>query len=190
MAMKLVLIGLRGTGKSTIGRLLAERLRWRFFDTDSLVQERAGMTIKEIFARHGEPHFRRVEAAVVQECAGHNDAVIATGGGAILDPANVDALRSGGFVVHLTAPPSELWRRIARDQASPANRPQLVQGAADGVDELQQLMLARAAAYARARDVEVSVEGRSPPEVAEAIAILMRARGALKEEAAGGRAGT
>ena len=95
--MNLVLIGLRGTGKSTVGRLLAERLQRPFFDTDTLVQQRAGKTIREIFEQDGEAAFRALESAVVRECAQQRNAVLATGGGAVLDPQNTAALRAGRF---------------------------------------------------------------------------------------------
>ncbi|HYG75820.1 MAG TPA: shikimate kinase [Planctomycetota bacterium] len=177
--MKLVLIGLRGTGKSTVGRLLAQQLGWPFFDTDTIVQERSGMSIREIFEQKGEPHFRALEAGVVQDCTKNDPAVIASGGGAVLNGNSVEAMKAGGFVVHLTAEPAELYRRISLDNSSHATRPQLVKEAQSGIDELKKLMLARAAIYARARDVEVSVENRSPGEVAEAILQVMRGRGIL-----------
>jgi shikimate kinase len=178
--MKLVLIGLRGTGKSTVGRLMAERLKWQFFDSDVILQERAGMTIREIFEKQGEAHFRKLESAVVQEISTKDGAVIASGGGAVLDPNNVAAMKKNGFVVHLSASPSVLWKRIAHDQSSPESRPRLVHNASSGLDELKKVMLSRAAVYAESRDVEVIVEDRSPDEVAEAIMLLMHTHGAIK----------
>jgi shikimate kinase len=175
--MKLVLIGLRGTGKSTVGRLMAQRLNWQFLDSDVIVQERAGMTIREIFEKHGEPHFRKLESAVIHEIAALENVVIASGGGAVLNPQNVAVLKQGGFVVHLSASPSELWHRIVQDQSTHDNRPKLVHDAGSGLDELKKLMLSRAAVYAESRDVEVIVEGRAPDEVAEAIVLLMRTHG-------------
>jgi len=175
--MNLVLIGLRGSGKSTVGRLLADRLNREFFDTDSIVQERAGKTIREIFETVGEPGFRELESAVVLECAAKTNAVIATGGGAILNPINADALKRSGFVAHLSAEPHVLWQRISHDASSHASRPKLIANADSGIDELKQLLLSRAGAYAHARHVEVDVEGRSPLEVAEAILLLMRTHG-------------
>lgn len=177
--MKLVLIGLRGTGKSTVGKLLAEQLSRPFFDTDELVQERANLTIRQIFETEGEASFRERETAVVRELASQPDAVIATGGGAILNAENVSVLRDNGFVVHLSADPSELWRRISQDVSSHANRPQLLAGVSSGPEELRKLMLARASHYAQARDVEVGVQDRSPQEVAEKVLLLMRTHGKL-----------
>jgi len=182
--MKLVLIGLRGTGKSTVGQVLAERLGWAFFDTDSLVQERTGLTIRELFEQKGEPFFRAREAEIVQECARNDSAVIASGGGAVLNELSTQVLKQNGFVVHLTANPSELWRRISQDQGSHASRPRLLQEASSGIDELKKLMLSRASIYAKARDVEVSVEDRSPDDVNNAVLLLMRAHGVIKPDAA------
>ena len=105
--MKVVLIGYRGTGKSTVGRLLADRLGLPFIDTDTLVEARAGKPIPAIFAADGEEGFHALEREV---CAGLAAAqgVIATGGGAVLDPENVAALRHGARVFLLEGPPEEL----------------------------------------------------------------------------------
>jgi shikimate kinase len=176
---KLALIGLRGTGKSTVGRDLAKRLNWEFLDSDSIVQDRAGKSIRQLFAENGESEFRRLETEVVQECCKRESVVIATGGGAVLNPANVAALRQNGFVVHLTASPSELWCRISKDRTTAETRPRLTTADTE-LDELKKLMLSRAAIYAQARHAEVSVEGRSPDEVLEAVLILMRAHGVIQ----------
>lgn len=157
--------------------MLAARLKWNFLDTDSIVEEQAGMTIREIFAKGGEELFRKLETLTVQECCMHDQSVIATGGGAILNPDNLAALRKDGFVVHLTADPSELWHRISLDCKTADRRPKLVSDAGSGLDELKRLLRSRSAAYASARHVEVDVEGRSPDEAAEAVLLLMKAHG-------------
>ncbi|MCZ7644479.1 MAG: shikimate kinase [Planctomycetota bacterium] len=173
--MNLVLIGLRATGKSTCGRLLAERLTWDFVDTDELVCERAGRTVREIFEEGGEELFRGLESEIVKQVARKQETVIATGGGAILDPENVADLRRQGFVVHLAASPRELARRIEADANTQALRPKLL-GGAGYFEELQKLMLSRASKYSEARDAEVQVEGRTPEQIVDAILLLMRAR--------------
>lgn len=178
--MNVVLIGLRGTGKSTCGKLLAERLGWLFLDTDEIVQERSAKTIREIFDEGGEALFRQLESEVVRQAARHENAVIATGGGAILDPENVVDLRRQGFVIHLTANPRELWKRIEADVKSSTTRPKLTNRSLGGEEELEKLLLARSAAYGRARDVELSVAGRTPEQVMDAMLLLLRARGVLK----------
>jgi shikimate kinase len=174
-AMKLVLIGLRGSGKTTVGRLLAERLNWPFDDTDVLIQARAKLSIREIFEKLGEARFRQIEAEVVQECARQDQVVIATGGGAVLDPKNVIALRSNGLVVHLTASPAELWRRVSADKTSADSRPKLLAETASGQAELEKLMRLRASAYERARHTEISAESCGPDEVASRIMKLLAA---------------
>jgi shikimate kinase len=109
----LVLIGMSGAGKSRVGRLVAERLRWRFVDTDVEIERATGRAVPEIFAADGEPRFREIERAVVSRVTRRGGAVIATGGGAILDPANRDALFSGNLVVCLDASPEQIARRLA-----------------------------------------------------------------------------
>ena len=105
----LVLVGMPGSGKSTVGKLLAEALGREFCDTDALIVERAGMPISEIFASRGEAGFRDLESDVIRECiAGCNGLVVATGGGAILREANCDALRRNGRLYFLDRPVEEL----------------------------------------------------------------------------------
>ena len=178
--MNVVLIGLRGTGKSTCGKLLAQRLRWIFIDTDAVVQEHTGKSIREIFAEGGETHFRRLEAAAVRQATQHVEAVIACGGGAVLNPENVADMRRQGFVIHLSAPPAELWGRIESDQKTATQRPTLLSGSLNGMQELEKLQLNRSAAYSAARDTELNVSGRTPEQVVEAMVLLLHARGVLK----------
>lgn len=175
--MNLVLIGLRGSGKTTVGRLVAERLGWRLLDTDTLVQERSRKTIRELFVQGGESLFRELEALVVRDCAAQDRTVVACGGGVVLDPRNVAALRGNGFVVHLTADPVELYARISGDASSAQTRPALLPQARSGLDELKELALVRAAAYAQARHAEVPVGGRTPEEIADTVVALLEARG-------------
>lgn len=111
--MNVTLMGFMGSGKTTVGRILATRLGWDFVDTDRLVEAKAGIPIPAIFAERGEAGFRELEAATIQEVARGDRQVIATGGGAILDPANRLALRMAGVVVHLKASPEMLWRRVS-----------------------------------------------------------------------------
>jgi len=174
--VNIVLIGLRGTGKTVCGKLLAKRLGWSFVDTDEVIQEWSGMNIREIFAAEGEAGFREREAAVVREVAAADRTVIATGGGAILDSSNTMALRQRGFVVHLAARPETLWNRVSADPQSAATRPVLTR-TGGGLKELKRLFDERAGAYCAARDVEVSVEHRVPEQVVSAILLLLRVRG-------------
>src|SRR4051794_20040028 len=105
----IVLVGYRGTGKTTVGRLLAASLGWEFADADDLIESAAGKSIAEIFAAEGDPGFRDREAAALRELCRRDRLVVATGGGAILRPANRELLRGAGFVAWLTAEPETVW---------------------------------------------------------------------------------
>ena len=117
-----VLIGMPASGKSTVGKLLAERLGRELIDTDALIVERAGMEIKEIFATRGEAEFRRLESEVIKEVAARSSVIIATGGGAVLFEDNVKALRENGRLFFLDRPPQLLVptssRPLSSDRAS------------------------------------------------------------------------
>ena len=111
--MNLVLIGMMGCGKSTCGRLLAQKLGRCFVDTDTLIAERAGRSIPDIFAQDGEVYFRDLETAIIQELSQQSNLVIATGGGAILREENVAALRKNGYVVWLNRSPEEIYQKVS-----------------------------------------------------------------------------
>ncbi len=125
--MNIVLIGYRGSGKTTLGRKLADKLWLKFIDTDVLISERAGTTIAAIFASRGEAAFRDLESAVITEVAARDGQVIALGGGAILRPENLAALRQNknARIIYLYATPETLAQRIANDPNTAANRPPL-----------------------------------------------------------------
>lgn len=119
--MTLVLVGLPGSGKSTVGRQLARRLRLPFTDTDHEIEQRIGCSIREFFEREGEAPFRDIEEAVIRDLTQGREGVLATGGGAVLRPANRDNLRRAGHVIYLRSTPEELFKRLRHD----ANRPLL-----------------------------------------------------------------
>lgn len=154
----LFLIGYRGSGKTTIARLLGRRLGWPWLDADTLLEERAGRTIREIFAVEGEAGFRDREAAVLRELTELRAHVIATGGGVVLRPENRTLLRRGR-VVWLTASPSVLWERMQSDVTTAARRPDLAQG---GIAEVEQLLAARTPLYAAC--AERTLDAAAPPE--------------------------
>src|SRR5437867_10183399 len=101
----IVLTGFMGTGKSEVGRRLARRLGRAFVDTDAMVEARAGKPVAAVFTDEGEPAFRRLERDAVADAAASGEAVVAVGGGAVLDPVNVATLRAAGVVICLTARP-------------------------------------------------------------------------------------
>ena len=159
--MKVVLVGFRGTGKTSVGRILADRLGVAFYDTDALVEQRAGMPIPEIFRRVGEAHFRSLEREIVASLR-DAEGVIGTGGGAVCDPANVADLRRHGRVFLLTAPPGVIHERIAG-----SDRPGLTDLPPE--EEVRTLLLRRKVAYLGAADACIDTGRRTPGEVADLI---------------------
>jgi shikimate kinase len=162
----LLLIGYRGSGKSTVGRLLAERLGWTFVDADDVLEARAGKSIREIFATEREKAFRDSESAILAELCGQTDRVIATGGGVVLREENRALLRKHGFVAWLTADAATLWARIQADATTAARRPALTTG---GLAEVEHLLAIRTPLYRACADVEVPVASVSPEQAANAI---------------------
>jgi shikimate kinase len=163
----LALVGYRGTGKTTVGRIIAERLGWRFADADHELEQRAGRSIASIFANEGEATFRELEQQVVADLCLQPETVIATGGGVVVRPTNRSALRTVGFVAWLTADPETLAKRLIRDQARPNARPALT--AAGTIDEIADVLTARMPFYREVSDLEVDTVGRTGFEVAQAI---------------------
>ncbi len=157
------LIGARGSGKSTVGPVLAARLGRAFVDADVVLEADAGLSIADIFAAEGEAGFRARETATLRKLAGGPPAVIATGGGIVLRAENRDLLRASGFVVWLTASPEVLWERIAYDPFTAARRPNLT--AVGGLAEVRQLLVAREPRYRGTAHFVVDA-ARSPEEVA------------------------
>ena len=153
-----VLMGFMGTGKSEVGRRLAQRLGRSFVDTDQTIEERAGKRIAAIFADDGEVAFRRLEREAVEDAASRGGAIIAVGGGAVLDPENLRRLREAGVLVHLTARPEIILRRVGDG----ANRP-LLQDDPHGA--VTRLLAERGPAYAAAADVTVDTSERSADQV-------------------------
>jgi shikimate kinase len=169
--MNIFLIGYRGTGKSTVARLLAERLKLAWLDADEVLERRAGKTIAEIFATDGETAFRDWETTVVADLAARENLVVALGGGAILRAENRRAISGRGRTVWLRAGVETLARRIAADAVTAARRPNLT--AAGGPAEIEQLLAAREQHYRACAEFAVDTEGKTPEQVAAEIAALV-----------------
>ncbi|HEX5417979.1 MAG TPA: shikimate kinase [Chloroflexota bacterium] len=165
MSDNLVLLGFSGSGKSSVGRILAQRLGWSFVDTDARIVARFGVPIARLFAERGEAAFRAAEREAVAAVCAERHRVISLGGGAPVDEANRTVIAEGNLVVRLEASPEELLRRL-RAQGPTEERPLL--NAPDPLERIRGLLDARRDAYAIA-DVVVNTEGLSPEEVAEAI---------------------
>lgn len=163
-----VLTGFMGTGKTTVGRLVADALDYEFVDTDAVIAERHG-PIPTIFAEHGEGRFRQLEREVAEELAAARRSVIATGGRLLLDAVNARVLEATGAVFCLTAPVEVVLSRIDADGAG-ATRPMLA--GHDGRERVAALYEERRAGYARFEQVDTA--GRTPSEVAADIVDRLR----------------
>lgn len=157
----IILTGFMGTGKSTVGRLLARRLGYGFVDLDELIEKDAGMPVKDIFAEHGEPRFRELESKSIEKLASGvlgASLVVSTGGGAVVSERNRSLLRGFGVIVCLRASGEEILRRVG-------NRPErpLLYGP-DREEKLKRLLGERQSAYSDC-DLEVDTTGLRPEEV-------------------------
>lgn len=164
----IVLTGFMGAGKTTVGRMLAARLGWNFIETDEMIERRTGMSISQIFQLHGEAYFRQMESEVVRELArvSRESSVIATGGGVVLRPDNISALRSAGVIVYLDVTPEEAWQRLRGKK----DRPLLQEGCLE--ERIRALLQERREQYLDS-DFQVKTEGKKPVEIVEEIAALL-----------------
>ena len=157
--VNLALIGFMGTGKTSVGRMVAEQLHFDYLDTDEMIQSRTGRTITDIFEKDGEVTFRRLEQQLVSELAARKRTVIATGGGLPTNPLNLASLKTHALIVCLWASPETIFERVR----SHAHRPLL--NDADPLAKIRELLAAREGHYRQA-DVLVNTEMRSAREVA------------------------
>lgn len=163
----IILTGFMATGKTTVGRLLADRLGYEFVDTDQLIEARSGCRIPEIFREQGEAAFRALEAEVARELGGREGLVVSTGGRLMLDPDNAAALGRNGRVFCLVATPGDILDRVAQDAGHP--RPLLE--AANPLERIVELLQTRQPDYDRFTPFDTS--GRSAEEVSAGIAALL-----------------
>lgn len=163
MTPRLLLVGMMGAGKTTVGSLLARHLGWRYRDSDADVEEDTGLTVPEIFARHGEDAFRAAEARVLAEaCADPAASVVSVAGGAVLDPRTRRRISDCGTVVWLRARPETLAARVGDG----AGRPLLGEDPAAALVRLNDV---RAPLYAEVADVVVDVDDLAPDVAAERV---------------------
>ena len=169
--MSIVLIGYRGSGKSTIGYKLANRLWQEVVDTDALVVKKAGKTIAEIFEQDGEQRFRDLETEVVKEVAKLQDVVISLGGGAVVREENRRALKDGGHkIVYLKCDPEVLLQRIQSDAATSMSRPNLT-NLFGGIEEIEKVLAEREPIYRELMTAELDVTNLS---VEDAVVYIVR----------------
>lgn len=162
--MSIVLIGYRGSGKSTIGKRLADRLWQPFIDVDDLIVKKAGKNIKQIFEQDGEPKFRNLEAEAVNEVCKLSEHVIGLGGGTLGREENRKAIRDAGHkVIYLKCEPAELHRRIQADPQSAATRPNLT-NLGGGIEEIQKMLAEREPFYRQVMHAELDVTHLTPED--------------------------
>jgi shikimate kinase len=158
----IALIGFMGTGKSSVGQIVAAQLHFTFLDTDHVIEARAGKTISEIFAEEGEPVFREIERKMVAELATRKKTIISTGGGLPANPDNLASLKKHSLVVCLWASPEKIWERVR----SQTHRPLLNEP--DPLAKIRSLLAQREPCYRQA-DVLLNTEMRALKDVAQQV---------------------
>ncbi|HUS77818.1 MAG TPA: shikimate kinase [Patescibacteria group bacterium] len=162
--MNIALFGFMAVGKSSVGRILAEKIGMIFIDLDAKIEEAAGRAINEIFAVDGEEAFRSIERTMTREYAERDGQVIACGGGTVIDPENLECLRRSSTMILLSATPEEIMRRVETEDDT---RPLLRGG--DKLGRITSLLDRRKPAYMMVADYIVDTSGCTPGEVAELI---------------------
>ena len=160
--MNIYLVGFMGTGKTSVGRLLAKKKQFNFLDLDELIEFRERRRIVDIFAKEGEPYFRKVEKKALKEVAGQKKFVVACGGGVVLDKENIQAMKKSGILVCLTAAPKEILKRVS------ANTQRPLLNVKDPARRIEVLLKMRAPYYMQA-DKTIDTTGLSIKDVVEKI---------------------
>jgi len=162
MTKNIVLIGLMGSGKTTIGKKIAEKTGMKFTDTDELIVLKAGKSINLIFAEDGEAFFRDLESELIKEVSGQENLVISTGGGAVIREENINNLKKNGVLFYLNAPAEELFERIKYDTERPLIKTE------NPLGTLKTLLENRENFYNQA-DFKIDTMSKSPVGIADEI---------------------
>jgi shikimate kinase len=171
--MSVVLLGYRGSGKTSVGAKLADRMWLKFVDTDDLIVKAVGMTIREIFEKDGESRFRDLESDAIREALSGDEKVIALGGGAVLREPNRVILKNDAHRrIYLRCEPQVLHERIQADQTTAATRPALTH-LGGGIDEIRSLLAQREPLYREVMTAELDVTNLSIDEAATYVARLL-----------------
>ena len=174
--MNIVLIGMRGSGKTTVGRILAQKLGRELIEMDELISRRAGLSIPEIVARYGWTKFRDIEEEITSEVAGRDNIINAAGGGVVTREKNIQKLKRNGLLVWLQASVDTLVNRIGED----SERPPLVEGRTQRGD-MEMTLNERKPLYQKAADLVVDTENKTPEEVADLVINLLTIRGFTRD---------
>lgn len=166
--MVVTLIGYRASGKSSVAPRLAKKLGWSWVDCDDVIEQRAGASIKDIFAHEGEAGFRKRESEVLAELLQQPNTVVASGGGAVLSEANRKLMKAAGPVVWLHAPVDVLIRRLGGDRSSTQRRPSLT--GRPIADEVAEVLAVREPLYRECATLIIDASIERPPQMAEQIA--------------------
>lgn len=162
--MNIVLIGYRGTGKSTVARIMGQRLKRKVISTDAEIVKEAGQSIPQIVEQFGWDHFRGLETQMCQKLTGQDNLVIDTGGGLILKEENVNILKANGTIFWLTAEVPTIVKRISGDTQRPS-----LSGTKSFVEEIEDILKERTPKYQAAADHVISTDKVSPHQIADAI---------------------
>ena len=186
MAPRLILTGFMGTGKSSIAPIVARRLAWDYIDSDEVLVARAGKPIAAIFESEGEAAFRKLEREVIAglsrekprcpQCGNPRPAVLATGGGVLMDDANYQALNNAGVIICLSARPEVIARRVERSRA---RRPMLLEGGKPLGERIAELLAQRKDAYSRA-EATVDTSDLTVERAAEQVLAIFLEHGARR----------
>lgn len=171
MDKNIVLIGFMATGKTTVGRRLASRLGLQFVDTDMEIEKVTGKTVAEMFYKYGMIRFRSEESLVIKKLSARAGLVIATGGGAVLDPENVKALKQNGVLIRLTASPEIIFQRVKNKRTRP-----LLNNTEDLQELINRMMAEREEAYRSVADFTVDTGAGTRYQVVENIISYLRER--------------
>jgi shikimate kinase len=170
--VNIVLIGMRGSGKTAVGKILAQKMGREFVEMDELITRKAGLTIPEIVEKHGWGKFRDLEEEITSEVARQNNIINASGGGMVTRENNIIKLKASGVMVWLQADVDTLVSRTGED----TNRPPLVEGRSRRED-MKLTLKERRPLYQQAADLTVNTENKTPEEVADLVINLLAVRG-------------
>jgi len=165
----IVLTGFMGAGKTTIGRALAKKLQMRLVDIDEEIEKEQKMSINDIFSRHGEPHFRDIETAMIRELSRDKNVIISTGGGAVLRDENMEALKENGIIFCLNATAETILERTGRSQDRPLLKVE------NPKEKINELLAYRRPFYERA-GIMIETDGKTPSEVVQEIMEIVKWR--------------